>query len=193
MGMTRRLARYDVPGWQPWLIAAAVGVVLIAGGIACQITQIVVSIRHREKLRDTTGDPWDGRTLEWITTSPPPAYNFAVLPNVEGEEPYWSIKALARERKRLSDLPDYVDIEMPKNSPTGVVCAFFATMMGFALIWHIWWLVVLGFLGAWATFVVFAWRDDPEYEIHARDLQAHDSDRRRGKATMLGFEDGDPA
>ncbi|WP_201781249.1 cytochrome o ubiquinol oxidase subunit I [Sphingomonas sp. Leaf357] len=191
MGMTRRLARYDVPGWQPWLIAAGVGVLLIAGGIACQIIQITVSIRNRDRLRDTTGDPWDGRTLEWITTSPPPAFNFAVLPNVEGEEAYWGVKALARERQRLSDLPDYADIEMPRNSPTGVVCAFFATVMGFALIWHIWWMVALGFLGAWATFVVFAWRDHPEYEIHARDLEAHDRDRRTGKAKLLGL-DGNP-
>jgi cytochrome o ubiquinol oxidase subunit 1 len=193
MGMTRRLQRYDVPEWQPWLIVAGIGVVLIAGGIACQIIQIAVSIRNRKHLADATGDPWDGRTLEWITTSPPPAFNFAVLPDVEGEEAYWGVKELARERQRLSDLPDYADIEMPKNSPTGVVCAFFATAMGFALIWHIWWLVALGFVGAWATFVIFAWRDDPEYEIHARDLEEHDRDRRRAKAQLLGLSEGEVA
>ena len=99
--------------------------------IICQIIELVVSIRNREALRDRTGDPWDGRTLEWITTSPPPAFNFAVLPNVTGEEAYWGIKQIAIENKRLTDLPDYKPIEMPKNTPTGFVVAFFATITGF--------------------------------------------------------------
>ena len=187
MGMTRRLQHYDVPGWQPWLIAAGCGALLIAGGMAAQAIQLYVSIRDRKALVDETGDPWDGRTLEWITTSPPPAFNFAVLPNVEGEEAYWGIKARARENKQLSDRPDYDHFEMPHNSPTGVVTAFFATAMGFALIWHIWWLVVLGFFGAWATFVVFAWRDEPEYEVSAEQAEAIDDDRRRAKARLLGL------
>ncbi len=106
-----------------------------------QVVQLVVSIRQRETLRDETGDPWDGRSLEWATPSPPPAFNFAVLPNVEGEEAYWGIKQQAHEQANLSDEPEYDEIEMPRNSPTGFICAFFATIMGFALIWHIWWLV----------------------------------------------------
>ncbi len=187
MGMTRRLAHYDVPGWQPWLVAAGVGALLIACGIACQIVMIVVSIRRRDALADTTGDPWDGRSLEWITTSPPPAFNFAVLPDVRGEEAYWGLKAAARENRHLSDRPDYGDIEMPRNSPTGIVSAFFATTMGFALVWHIWWLVILGFLGAWATFVVFAWRDDAEYDIDAGEVERLDHARRVAKARLLGL------
>ena len=187
MGMTRRLGSYDVAGWQPWLIVASVGAALIACGIACQIIMIFVSIRNRKALADMSGDPWDGRTLEWITTSPPPAFNFAVLPDVTGEEAYWGLKNKAREDKRLSELPDYADIEMPRNTPTGIVTAFFATLMGFALIWHIWWLVILGFLGAWATFVVFAWRDDNEYEIHSEELERRDRERRQAKAKLLGI------
>ena len=190
MGMTRRLARYDVPAWQPWLIAAAAGALLIAGGIACQIVQLYVSIRRREQLRDASGDPWDGRTLEWITTSPPPTFNFAVLPNVEDEEAYWGLKERAREKKRLSERPDYEAIEMPRNSPTGIVVAFFASLMGFALIWHIWWLVIAGFLGAWATFVGFAWRDEHEYEISAEEAERLDEARRRGKARLLELPEG---
>ncbi|WP_312026745.1 cytochrome o ubiquinol oxidase subunit I [Sphingomonas endolithica] len=189
MGMTRRLQRYDVPEWQPWLIAAGVGALLIAGGIACQIIQITISIRRRHDLADVGGDPWDGRTLEWITTSPPPAYNFAVLPDVEGEEAYWGLKTAARENQKLSEQPDYQDIEIPRNTPTGVVTAFFATVMGFALIWHIWWLVILGFIGAWATFIVFAWRDRTEYEVQAHDLEAHDRARRTSKAKLLGLDE----
>ena len=187
MGMTRRLQHYDVPSWQPWLIAASVGAVMIAGAIGCMIVQLYVSIRDRdsERLKDATGDPWDGRTLEWSTTSPPPVFNFAGLPDVTNEEPYWGMKNRAREESRLSDLPDYEEIEMPKNSPTGVVTAFFATLLGFAAVWHIWWLVILGGLGAWATFVVFAWRDEAEYEIPADEVERRDRLRREGKAKML--------
>ena len=193
MGMTRRLQHYDVPGWQPWLIAAGVGALLILCGIACQIVMIWVSIRNREQLVDASGDPWDGRTLEWITSSPPPAFNFATLPHVEGEEAYWDIKARARDRQQLSDLPDYDHFEMPHNSPTGIVTAFFATAMGFALVWHIWWLVILGFLGAWATFVVFAWRDEAEFEVTAEEAEAIDRDRRAAKAELLDIPAERPA
>ena len=185
MGMTRRLQHYDVPEWQPWLIVAGIGAIVIFGGIICQIIQLYVSIRDREALKDVTGDPWDGRTLEWITTSPPPEFNFAVLPNVGGEEAYWGLKSEAREKQRLSEKPVYEDIHMPKNSPTGIVTAFFSSLMGFALIWHIWWLVILGFLGAWATFVVFAWRDEGDYNITASELEERDRQRRIGKARLL--------
>ncbi len=92
MGMTRRMQHYDVPAWHPWLLAAAAGASIILAGIILQVVQLVVSIRQREQLRDLTGDPWDGRSLEWATASPPPAFNFAVLPNVEGEEAYWGMK-----------------------------------------------------------------------------------------------------
>jgi len=168
MGMTRRMQHYDVPEWRPWLLVAAVGAVIILAGIVLQIAQLVVSIRRREALRDTTGDPWDGRSLEWATASPPPAFNFAVLPRIEGRDAYWVIKRRAREQPG-GGTPEtgYADIEMPRNSPTGFICAFFATIMGFALIWHIWWMVALAFAGAYATFVMFAWRDRDEDFIPA--------------------------
>ena len=188
-GMTRRMQHYDVPGWQPWLLVAGFGALLIAAGIGCQIIQLYVSIRDRARLVDETGDPWDGRTLEWATASPAPSFNFAVLPDVSGEEAYWGMKTAARDERRLSTLPDYAAIHMPHNSPTGVVTAFFATVTGFAMIWHIWWLVLLGLLGAWATFVVFAWRDESEYEIGAVELARADHDRRRRKARMLDLPD----
>ncbi|TGS89909.1 cytochrome o ubiquinol oxidase subunit I, partial [bacterium M00.F.Ca.ET.177.01.1.1] len=119
-------------------------------------------------LRDETGDPWDGRSLEWSTSSPPPVFNYAHLPHVEDEEPYWSIKQRAvEEQSAQPEEEGYAPIEMPRNSPTGFVTAFFATLIGFALIWHIWWLAIVGFIGAYATFVVFAWRDHSDYEISA--------------------------
>jgi cytochrome o ubiquinol oxidase subunit 1 len=152
------------------LIVAAGGAVLILIGIAFQIMQLVVSIRRREELRDRTGDPWHGRSLEWATASPPPVFNFAILPEVQGEDAFWQEKLRAKQRDLESHEPHYGDIEMPRNSPTGFVCAFFATIMGFALIWHIWWMVVTGFVGAVATFVVFAWRDHDEYIIPAAEV-----------------------
>jgi cytochrome o ubiquinol oxidase subunit 1 len=185
MGMTRRMQHYDVAEWRPWLLVAAVGAVIILAGIILQITQLVVSIRRREALRDETGDPWNGRSLEWATPSPPPAFNFAVLPRVEGVDAYWRTKQRAIQQARLSDEPTYADIELPRNSPTGFICAFFATFMGFALIWHIWWLVALAALGAYATFVVFAWRDRVEYFIPADEVARIDRANRRARGEAL--------
>ena len=185
MGMTRRMQSYDTPEWRPWLLLAAAGASVIFVGIVLQILQLAVSIRNREFLRDGTGDPWDGRSLEWATASPPPVFNFAVLPDVSGEEAYWSIKERARASHKLSDEPDYEDIEMPKNNPTGVVCAFFATVMGFALIWHIWWMAILGLVGAFATFVVFAWQDITEEEIPAAEVARIDRANRASRRAYL--------
>jgi cytochrome o ubiquinol oxidase subunit 1 len=181
LGMTRRMQHYDVPEWRPWLIVAAGGAALILAGIVFQILQLAVSIRDRKQLRDETGDPWDGRSLEWATASPPPAFNFAVLPIVSGEDAYWALKKRAAEPAE----PQYRAIEIPRNSPTGFVCAFFATVMGFALIWHIWWMVALGAIGAFATFVVFAWRDHDEDTIPADEVARIDRIHRAQRRTML--------
>jgi cytochrome o ubiquinol oxidase subunit 1 len=187
LGMTRRMQHYDVAEWRPWLMVAGFGAVVVLAGIVCQIMQLVVSIRHREELRDVTGDPWDGRSLEWSTASPPPAFNFAFMPDVTGLDAYWSMKTRAREQGLRPEEPDYKDIEMPRNSPTGFVCAFFATIMGFALIWHIWWMVVLGGVGAFATFVVFAWRDHDEYVIPAAEVARIDRANREARRAALNL------
>ncbi len=190
LGMTRRMQHYDVAEWRPWMLAAGAGMVLLVIGVVLQILQLVFSIRDRELLRDRTGDPWDGRSLEWATSSPPPAFNFAVLPNVTGLDAYWTIKEKATaEQLREKEPREYEDIEMPRNSPTGFVCAFFATVTGFALIWHIWWMVALGAVGAFATFVVFAWRDRDEYVIPAAEVARIDRAiiaSRRGLVTAAG-------
>jgi cytochrome o ubiquinol oxidase subunit 1 len=187
MGMTRRMQHYDNPAWVPYLQVALVGALVIFAGIICQVAQLIVSIRNREALADVTGDPWNGRSLEWATPSPPPVFNFAVMPNVEGEEAYWGIKQRAIEDERLADEPDYQPIEMPRNTPTGFITAFFTTMTGFAMIWHIWWLVILGLVGAYAVFVWFAWRDEEasEYEISAEEVASIDRERRRIRTEVL--------
>jgi cytochrome o ubiquinol oxidase subunit 1 len=185
MGMTRRMQHSDNAQWTPWLLAAGAGALVILAGIGFQIAQLVVSIRTRDQRRDVTGDPWDGRTLEWSTPSPPPVFNYAVMPNVEGEEAYWGVKQRAIEQQQLVAEPKYQAIDMPRNSPTGFVTAFFTTVTGFALIWHIWWLVGLGLLGAFITFVVLAWRDEAEHQIPVEEVARIDRERRRVRSDAL--------
>jgi cytochrome o ubiquinol oxidase subunit I len=171
MGMTRRLQHIPDPSWQPLLLVAEVGAVLIFGGIVCQIAQLYVSIRTRDERRDRTGDPWNGRTLEWATSSPPPAYNFAVLPRVTTIDAFWDMKRGRRTPIGPAGTePAYAPIEMPRNSPIGFITAFFAVVTGFALIWHIWWMVILGLLAAAVTVLVFGWSDDREHEISATEV-----------------------
>jgi cytochrome o ubiquinol oxidase subunit I len=171
MGMTRRLQHYDVLSWQPWLLAAAAGAAVILAGIACQIVQLVVSIRHREQHRDVTGDPWNGRTLEWSTASPPPAWNFADLPRLAARDDYWNRKQRPHAtRDQPAQARECQSIEMPKRSAIGFINAFFAVVTGFALIWHIWWIVALGLLGALATLLAFAFRSEEEVEVTAEQI-----------------------
>src|ERR1700726_4061872 len=185
LGMTRRLQHYDVPEWHPWLVVAACGAALILCGIVFQIAQLAVSIRRRAELREETGDPWDGRSLEWAASSPPPPFNFAFLPEVSGEDAFWQLKKRASEQTWSDEKLQYQPIEIPRNSPTGFVCAFFATVMGFALIWHIWWMVAAGAIGAFATFVVFAWRDEDEEIIPADEVARIDRGNREQRYAML--------
>jgi cytochrome o ubiquinol oxidase subunit 1 len=186
LGMTRRMQHFAVPEWRPWLLVSLVGVLIILCGVVAQVWQLVTSIRTRALRREPTGDPWDGRNLEWATPSPPPEFNFAVLPDVKAQDPYWQMKQKAREAAALgTPEPEYEPIEMPRNSPTGFVTAFFAVITGFALIWHIWWLVVLGLVGAYATFVVFAWRDVSERVIPAEEVARIDRANRAARSEAL--------
>jgi len=167
MGMTRRLEHIPDPSWQPLLLVAEAGAVIIFLAVLCQIAQLYVSIRTREARRDLTGDPWNGRTLEWATSSPPPAYNFAVLPRVETIDAFWEMK---RRGVKPAIEPSYEPIEMPRNSPVGFVTAFFAFFIGFSLIWHIWWLVLVGLLAVAVTILVFGWSENREREIPANEI-----------------------
>ena len=178
MGMTRRLQHYDVLAWRPWLLVAEAGAVIILAGVVCQIIQLVVSIRHRGQLRDATGDPWNGRTLEWATASPPPAWNFAVLPRVGDIDAFWAKKQ--RDRTQQAQPPQerkFEPIELPKNSAIGFIIAFFAVVGGFALIWHIWWMASVGAIGIFLTVLAFAFRNEEEIRISAQQIarfeQAH--------------------
>jgi len=165
LGMTRRMNHYADPAWQPWLIVAACGAALILCGIATQIAMIVISFRTRDARR-VGPDPWDGRTLEWSTASPPPPYNFAVQPKIEGVDAYWGMKQKGVEQQT----PDYEAIEVPRNSPVGFVVAFVAVAMGFALVWHIWWLALLAFAGVFAIVFLSTWNEDDDIELSAQEI-----------------------
>jgi cytochrome o ubiquinol oxidase subunit I len=175
LGMTRRMQHYADLSWQPYMIVAEVGAVIILIGTVATIAQLVVSIRTRERRRDLTGDPWNGRTLEWSTASPPPAYNFAVLPEVDSLDAFWAMK-----QRGLAVLPKrYESIEVPRNSPNGVVTAFFAVVMGFALIWHIWWMAILGLACAVLTLIAFGWMERGEDHVSGEELASAERARLR--------------
>ena len=166
MGMTRRMNHYDDPAWLPYLLVAECGAVLILIGILLQAAQLVWSIKRRETLRDGAADPWDGRTLEWSTTSPPPAYNFARLPQVEKLDAYWEAK---QEVITASPKP-YETLEIPKNSGLGFFISFFAVIGGFGMIWHIWWMGVLALIAFFALIAWSSWDEDDEFELSAAEV-----------------------
>ncbi len=167
-GATRRMQHYPETGWQSLMIVALVGALVIGAGIALTIVQLVVSIRQRETRRDTTGDPWNGRNLEWSTPSPPPAWNFAVMPYVDGREAFWASKQKTEDR--AIETGPQAPIEMPRNSMVGVVIAFFAVILGFALVWHIWWMAAAGLAGVLAAGLGRAWTTGTTEEIPVAEL-----------------------
>ena len=167
MGMPRRLEHYDNPAWQPYLILAAIGAALILVGIVCLVIQLVVSVREREQRRDISGDPWDGRTLEWATASPPPVYNFAVLPQIRDLDAFTDMKRRGESR---TDPVEYQDIEMPRNTAAGFWLGGLAFLLGFALIWHIWWLAGCALLGMLGTVILRSFDDHTEYHIAAEEV-----------------------
>jgi len=176
LGMTRRMQHYADVTWQPYLIVAELGALVILCGILATLAQLVVSIRSRARRADLSGDPWNGRTLEWSTASPPPPYNFAVLPQVSSLDAFWAVKQSGPGHK-----PEhYESIEVPRNSPNGFVTAFFAVVTGFALVWHIWWMAVLGLACALLTLLAFGWKERVEAEITGEQLAADERARVRG-------------
>jgi cytochrome o ubiquinol oxidase subunit 1 len=169
MGATRRLDHYSASmGWQGLFIVAAGGVGLILIGVGFQILQIVVSIWKKNDNLDTTGDPWDGRTLEWSTTSPAPFYNFAILPKVRDRDPFWVAKYDGEPKEpRLK----YHDIVMPKNTGFGIYIASFALVLGFAAVWHIVWLAVIAGIGGVIFVIIRTTNDDSEYTVTAAEVE----------------------
>ncbi|MFZ3177113.1 MAG: cbb3-type cytochrome c oxidase subunit I, partial [Methylovirgula sp.] len=167
MGMTRRLDHVDNPVWHVYLVVAMCGALIIMCGIAAQLAQIAVSIRNRAALRDLTGDPWNGRTLEWAVASPAPAYNFARTPLVTSRDAYWEMKRRGVAHRLFST---YRPIHMPQNTGTGIIVSAFAAVLGFALIWHIWWLAVASFAAAIAVAITHSFNENRDYTVSSDDV-----------------------
>ena len=175
MGVTRRMSHFDDMSLQPYFIVAAFGAVLIAIGIASFLVCIFVSFRKREQLRDASGDPWDGRTLEWSTSSPPPEYNFAFTPVVHDTDAWWYMKRRGFKRPEAG----FLSIHMPKNTAAGIVLAGISLVLGFALVWHIWWLVVVSFVALLAAAIVHTFNYQRDYHIPADVVARTEAERSR--------------
>jgi cytochrome o ubiquinol oxidase subunit I len=167
MGMTRRLDHVDNPVWHIYLVVAMCGALIIMCGIAAQLAQIAVSIRNRAALRDLTGDPWNGRTLEWAVASPAPFYNFARTPVVTSRDAYWDMKRRGVAHRPFST---YRPIHMPHNTATGIFVSAFAAVLGFALIWHIWWLAIASFAAAVAVAITHSFNENRDYTVSSDDV-----------------------
>ena len=179
MGVTRRLRVFDDPSLQIWFIISGIGAALIAVGILAFLIQIGVSIRDREKLRDVTGDPWDGRTLEWATSSPPPHYNFAFTPVVHDADAWWDMKRRGYQRPTGGFRP----IHMPRNTGAGMILAGLSTVLGFALIWYVWWLAAVSLLAIIGYAIFHTFNYNIGYEVPADEVALVEAERSRALAT----------
>lgn len=183
MGMPRRLSHYDNPAWHVPLLIAAGGTGLIVLGIVSLMVQLFVSIRDRQAAGDLTGDPYDGRTLEWATSSPPAVYNFAVTPVVQDLEAFMDMK----ERGVAYERPEhYHDIEMPKNTPAGFIIGVLTFLLGFALVWTIWWLAIASALGLLIVVIARSFDDETHYIIPATEVARIESQRYRQMISHSG-------
>jgi cytochrome o ubiquinol oxidase subunit 1 len=178
MGVTRRLRHFDDPSLQIWFVIALIGALLIAVGIAAFVIQILVSIRDRERLRDATGDPWGGRTLEWATSSPPPAYNFAFTPVIHDLDAWYDMKSKKYERPVAGFRP----IHMPSNTGTGVILAGLSTVFALAMIWYVWWLAAVALAAIFAVSIGHTFIYKRDFHIPAEEVVRVEDARSRALA-----------
>jgi len=168
MGVMRRTSHYDILSYQPYFIVAAIGTLLIFIGVLFQLLQLAVSIKNRHALRDKTGDPWNGRTFEWSIASPPPVYNFGKMPVANEIDQYWLNKQETEVTHHVHpNNLDYKAIHMPKNTSTGFIIAIFSGVFGFAMVWHMWLIAIVSFIGAIATMIARTFDTDVDYYIPA--------------------------
>jgi cytochrome o ubiquinol oxidase subunit 1 len=136
---------------------------------------LVVSFRRRASLTDTTGDPWNGRTLEWSTSSPPPVYNFAFTPIVHDSDAWYDMK----KRGHVRPVADFAPIHMPKNTGAGFVLAVLSTICAFGMIWHMWAVAAAGFVTLIVAAIVHTFNYDREFYIPAEAVLRTEDARTR--------------
>ncbi|WP_331828320.1 cytochrome o ubiquinol oxidase subunit I [Candidatus Blochmannia sp. SNP] len=169
MGMTRRLSQHIDPVFSSMLITASIGTILIGLGIMCQCIQVIVSILNRNKYKDLNGNPWNGSTLEWSVSSPPPFYNFAIIPIINDDrDVFWYVQNNKNVRRYSNQ---YKPIHMPKNTYFGVLISFFSLSFGFGMIWYIWWLVIFSMFGIIAAWIMNTFSDNTEYTVSVEKIK----------------------
>jgi cytochrome o ubiquinol oxidase subunit 1 len=183
MGVTRRLHVFDDPSLQIWFVIACFGAFLIAAGILCFLIQIGVSVKKRESLRDLTGDPWNGRTLEWSTASPPPDYNFAFTPVIHDKDAWWDMKT----RGYVRPLKGFKPIHMPRNTGTGVILAGLSVACAFGMIWYIWWLAAISFVMLLAIAIGHTFNYHRDFYIPVDEVVRAEDERTRLSGGALGL------
>ena len=173
MGTTRRLNHIDDTSLQPYFVIAAIGAVIILIGILGFVMSIVMGIVRREQLRDTTGDPWGGRTLEWATSSPPPAYNFAFTPVIHDLDAWYDMKTRGYRRPDEGFRP----IHMPRNTGAGVILSGLALVFGFGMVWYMWWLAALAFVGLIVVAIGHTFNYHRDYFIRPEEVARIEAER----------------
>jgi cytochrome o ubiquinol oxidase subunit 1 len=181
MGVTRRMSHFDDPQLRIWFEIAAFGAGLIFLGILSFIVQLVVSFKRRESLRDTTGDPWDGRTLEWSTSSPPPVYNFAFTPIVHDNDTWADMK----KNNYIRPQTGFIAIHMPKNTGAGFVIAALSAAFGFAMIWHMWPAAIVSLAAVLAAVIIHTFNYDRDYHLPANEVLRVEDVRTHGLASHV--------
>ncbi len=174
MGMMRRTNYYDNPVWQQWLIVAAFGAGLILIAIMIQLYQIFAAVRDHSQNPDLCGDPWDGRTLEWATSSPPPFYNFAVIPDIRDRDQLYYLKKFGLDGKPPEK---YEPIHMPRNTWAGVAIGVISIGFGFAMVWHIWWLAIVSFIGMIGSYLIYSFFCEKDYWVSVEEIEAIENER----------------
>lgn len=182
LGFMRRTSHYANTAFQPYLVLALIGALLILIGVGFQVLQFAYSIKHRKKLADKTGDPWGGRTLEWSISSPAPFYNFAHIPEVSTRDPFWEQKQQQeKEGKQAKKTIKYTDIHMPKNTPDGFYISLCAGVLAFALVWQMLIPAIASFIGILFFVIRRTTNTDTDYYVPASEVKAIEEAHLRGK------------
>ena len=183
MGMTRRTVAYEDPAMVPWLVVSGIGALFLGLAFTFVLLTLWRSVVNRKKLMVPLGDPWDGRTLEWWTPAPTPEWNFAVLPKVDGRDAFTEAKA---KGTAYQPIEKYEDIEMPANTYYGLIIAALGSGLGFGLVWYMWWLAIICFLGCIVTVITYAFLPERKKIIPAAEVREIDEAWRRAARESRG-------
>ncbi|SFL48965.1 cytochrome aa3 quinol oxidase subunit I [Salibacterium qingdaonense] len=175
MGMPRRTYSIE-PEWMPLNVISTIGAVLMAVGFLVFVYNIYYSFRYSE--REKTGDTWDGRALEWATTTPVPFYNFATVPEITGPEAFWKMK---QEGGTTYDKENLEPIHMPSDSGVPFIMSAFMFVAGFGLVWEWMFMAIAGLIGILACMVVRSFDYDHGFHVSVEEIKETEEKAREGE------------